>query len=143
MPLYEYTCPLGCTVDMFLTIKQHGTVQHCDSHSMPMEQVIGAPLMVKVEPTIAYDSPIDGRHITSWAARREDMARNNCIEYDPEMKKDAERRAQEEDQRLDASVEETIEAAIEKMPTKKRGQLYSEMTEQGFDTELVRSTKGA
>jgi hypothetical protein len=33
-----------------------------------------------------YRSPIDGRLITSRSARREDLKRNNCVEYEPSMK---------------------------------------------------------
>lgn len=33
-----------------------------------------------------YRSPIDGRPITSRSARREDLKRNNCVEYEPSMK---------------------------------------------------------
>jgi hypothetical protein len=32
-----------------------------------------------------YSSPIDGRVITSRSERREDLKRNNCIEWDPAM----------------------------------------------------------
>ena len=33
-----------------------------------------------------YASPIDGRMITSRSARREDLKRNNCVEYEPSLK---------------------------------------------------------
>lgn len=33
-----------------------------------------------------YRSPIDGRPITSRSARRDDLARNNCVEYEPSLK---------------------------------------------------------
>jgi len=32
-----------------------------------------------------YRSPIDGRPITSRSARREDLKRNNCVEYEPSL----------------------------------------------------------
>lgn len=32
-----------------------------------------------------YTSPIDGRPITSRSARREDLKRNNCVEWEPSM----------------------------------------------------------
>lgn len=46
-----------------------------------------APLAV---PTIisdipAYASPIDGRMITSRSERRDDLKRNNCVEFEPSM----------------------------------------------------------
>lgn len=33
-----------------------------------------------------YRSPIDGRPITSRTHRREDLKRNNCVEYEPSLK---------------------------------------------------------
>ena len=32
-----------------------------------------------------YQSPIDGRLITSRTHRREDLKRNNCVEYEPSL----------------------------------------------------------
>lgn len=32
-----------------------------------------------------YRSPIDGRPITSRTHRRDDLKRNNCVEYEPSM----------------------------------------------------------
>ena len=68
------------------------------------------------------------------------MKRHDCVEYDPEMKKDYERRIKESDEHLDRLVDAHVEESIEKMPTAKRAQLYSEMTEQGMSADVVRST---
>lgn len=32
-----------------------------------------------------YRSPIDGRPITSRSERRDDLKRNNCVEYEPSL----------------------------------------------------------
>lgn len=32
-----------------------------------------------------YSSPIDGKMITSRSQRRDDLARNNCVEFEPSM----------------------------------------------------------
>lgn len=32
-----------------------------------------------------YPSPIDGRMITSRSERRDDLKRNNCVEFEPSM----------------------------------------------------------
>jgi hypothetical protein len=34
-----------------------------------------------------YRSPIDGKMITSRSQRREDLRRNNCVEYEPSLVK--------------------------------------------------------
>ncbi len=33
----------------------------------------------------AYQSPIDGRWITTRSERRDDLARNGCVEWEPSM----------------------------------------------------------
>lgn len=45
---------------------------------------IAMPTVLADIPT--YNSPIDGRPITSRSHRREDLRRNGCVEYDPSMK---------------------------------------------------------
>jgi hypothetical protein len=51
------------------------------------EEQRNAPLAL---PTIIsdipeYKSPIDGRVITSRSERRDDLKRNNCVEFEPSM----------------------------------------------------------
>lgn len=103
--------------------------------------MITAPLLVTAAPDVCYDSPIDGRPITSWQARQEDLKRHGCRPYDPEMKTDAARFRQAQDDALDRSIEVQVEETIEKMPTAKRGKLYSELTSQGFGLDYARTTK--
>lgn len=47
-----------------------------------------APQIIKPMPE--YASPIDGRPITTRHERREDLKRNNCVEYEPTMIKNRE-----------------------------------------------------
>lgn len=46
---------------------------------LPERGEICAPLVMPDTPE--YASPIDGRPITSRSARREDLKRNNCVEW--------------------------------------------------------------
>lgn len=103
-------------------------------------RILCAP-MIFVRPDVFYDSPIDGRPITSRSARADDMARNGCIEYDPEMRKDNERRAAESERVLDRSVDAFVEEQVEKMPGAKRERLANELAA-GTDAEIVRLTAG-
>lgn len=41
------------------------------------------PYVISDIPT--YLSPIDGRPITSRSERRDDLKRNNCVEYEPSL----------------------------------------------------------
>ena len=58
-----------------------------DRNGAPMEKPfagqISMPYVVSDIPE--YASPIDGRMITSRSERRDDLARNNCVEFEPSM----------------------------------------------------------
>lgn len=142
MPLYEYVCQAGHRQTKYFCLSDHVGEIGCPCGEKA-EQVISAPMMLKVAEDVCYDSPIDGKPITSWAARQEDLARSGCQPYDPEMKTDMVRRRKAEDAALDQAVEATVEEAVEKMPTKKRGALMSELTEQSVDAIYTRSLKEA
>jgi hypothetical protein len=77
---------------------------------------------------VSYTSPIDGRVISSMAQRKDDLARSGCIEYDPEMKTDYNRRIEREEKQLEAKMEESVNAQIANMPARKREQLNSELS---------------
>lgn len=94
--------------------------------------------MIFVQQDIHYQSPVDGRVITSRHQRLDDLARNNCVEYDPEMKKDYQRRVAETEQKLDKSVDEQVERAISQMPSRKRERLENELRA-GVDADIVRT----
>lgn len=140
MPFYDYLCPNGHYDTQFFTVANHRGQLPCPCGETMVQQ-ISAPLLVSASPDVCYDSPIDGRPITNMYARHEDMKRNGCREYDPEMRKDADRKVQEDRAVFDRSIDETVEEVIEKMPTQKRGKLMSELTSQGVGVEYVRSTK--
>lgn len=140
MPYYEYSCLNGHYTMQFFTVANHRGQLPCSCGETLIQQIT-APLLVRAVPAVCYDSPIDGRPITSRQARQEDLKRNGCREYDPGMRVDADRRVQQDRAEFERSVDETVEAAIEKMPTTQRGQLYSELTSQGVGVEYVRSTK--
>lgn len=93
-----------------------------------------------MQPECRYDSPITGEPITSWAKRTEDLAKHNCEPYDPARKQDYLKRMADNDARLDKAMGETAEEFVEKLPTKQRGQLQSELTEQGYGLDYSRST---
>ncbi len=111
----------------------------CITCGMLAEQVIGAPLLVKVAADVCYDSPIDGRPITNWQARNEDLKRSGCQPYDPCMKQDTDRMRKEKAEELDKAIELHVEETVEKMPSAKRAKLASELTEQGVGVDVVRS----
>lgn len=124
MPLHDFRCERGHVTEEFVA---QGVDQITCACYLPASKVFLTPPMGFVQADVCYDSPIDGRPITSRQARIEDMRRNDCIEYDPEMKKDAERRIRERDAELERSVDESVDATIAAMPARKREKLEAEM----------------
>jgi hypothetical protein len=95
--------------------------------------------MFIIKGEVGYESPTTGRAITSHKARREDLARSECIEYDPEMKTDQKRRIEAADAKLDKDFDKTIDKAIDSLPSDKRVRLENEMAS-GLDVEISRTT---
>jgi len=125
MATYVYECPNGHTFERILRIADYAKPQKCQCGRRG-RKIITAPT-VFASKDICYDSPIDGRPITSMKARLDDLARNNCTEYDPEIKKDYARRVEREQVQLERSVEATVEETIQKMPVRKRERLEAEL----------------
>ena len=94
--------------------------------------------MAFIRQDVHYQSPVDGRIINSSFARKDDLARNNCIEYDPEMKKDYVRRVKDDEKRLDKSVDEQVDRMVSTMPSRKRERLENELRA-GASAEVVRT----
>lgn len=137
MPVYEYLCQCGKSFDRYLPLEKYKEPQNCDCGKVAEKQ-ISRPMMVSVK-EVHYTSPIDGRPITTMAQRKEDLARNNCIEYDPEMKTDYTRRIEREEKQLEAKIEESVNAQIAKMPARKREKLSSELSS-GIEVSTERLT---
>lgn len=136
MPLYEYACARSHRFIRFLSLADHQSSVPCKCGQLA-HQVITAPLYVKSSTEVRYTSPVDGTPITSRHAWQEDMKRNNCVPYDPEMKTDYHRRQAESDASLDRMIDAHVEETIEKMPTAKRAKLHSELIDQGVTAEVT------
>lgn len=75
----------------------------------------------------AYESPIDGRVIEGRAARREDLKRAGCREYDPWMREEMARRQASDDAELEASVSRDVDKFRSRLSSRDR-----ELLEQGM-----------
>lgn len=139
MPTYLYRCANQHITTKICPVSCYEEAVTCDDCDLVAQRLFTAPILVAAQAEVRYDSPIDGTPITSRYAREEDMKRHNCIEYDPEMKRDADRKREESQRQLEAAVEQTVTEAIAKMPTAKRAKLYSEVVEQGVGCEVIRS----
>lgn len=134
--IYQYACKNGHHFERVLPVADYRTLQLCDCGAAG-RRVISVPRLVKSTPDISYDSPIDGRAITSMAQRREDLARSGCREYDPEMKKDAEKFRKESQEKLERNVDDTVERHIDSLPGRKREALNNELAS-GVDATVER-----
>ena len=142
MPVYIYRCAhTKVRFDRIMRVIDHKPVVICKCGALA-SQIITAPMVVipahmSATGESAYRSPIDGRPITTAAQRREDMARNDCVEYEPGMRQDVDRRVIEDEKALDRAVDETFDREIAKMPATKLERLESEMSA-GMLAEVAR-----
>lgn len=139
MPTYGFVCDKGHSFDLVLPLSEYDSVQQCSCGRPAMRQISRPRIWSK--PEIYYTSPIDGRPITTQRARNEDLARSNCQPYDPEMKRDYDRRVKEREAALEKAVDETVERAFDAMPSAKKEKLAAEITA-GAIAEPVRQTAG-
>lgn len=140
--IYQYRCEHGHVFDVYRRVSDHQPIERCDCGCDAL-QLISAPVMVKAACDVHYTSPIDGTPITSHYQRLEDLKRHDCIPYDPEMKKDQHRWANESQANLEAAVEQTVYEEIGKMSSAKKAQLVKEVVNQGLTVEPVRMTPSA
>ena len=134
--IYMYACQNGHEFERVLPVAEYQSKQQCDCGAEG-RRIISIPRLISAQPNVCYDSPIDGRPITSMAQRRDDMARNGCREYEPGMRQDADRFRKQSDAALDKAVDQTVDAAIEAMPVKKRERLEREL-KSGADATIER-----
>lgn len=137
MPLHDVLCDRGHRYEAYIALADLANPMVCDCGA-PAQRVFLTPPMGRVE-KVEYVSPIDGRPITTKYSRLEDMARNNCVEYDPGMKDDYLKRQMESEQAIDRKVEAIVESEIHGMGARKRERLEAEMRG-GADVAFERST---
>ncbi len=135
MPIYSYLCEAGHDFDRYLPLSEYAKPQTCEC-GKTAEKQLSAPMVVTDLP--GYQSPVDGRWIEGRKARREDLARNNCVPYEPSMKDEQQKRLARSNAEIDRKVDEHVEAEIAKMPARKREKLEAEL--RGSDVTVERSS---
>lgn len=142
MPTHDHLCRRCNVVEERFVPRSELDAQQVHVCGEPMERVFTAFPFTFIGPDVCYDSPIDGRHVTSRQARIEDLKRSGCIAYDPEMKTDYMRRIKESEAALERSVEATVDREIAQMPARKREKLEAEL-QGGMSAEIERRTANA
>lgn len=135
--IYTFRCKNKHEFDCVLPVSEYNSTQICECGAKG-RRILTVPHLY-IRPEIRYTSPIDDRPITTEKARREDMARNNCSQYDPGIKQDYHRRMEREQNNLEKKLDETVDRMIDAMPARKRELLNSELAS-GADATTVRGT---
>lgn len=136
MPLYSLKCENGHKFDRFIKLADLDQVQWCECEAIAHRQVT-APFVQSDLP--AYISPITGEPVEGRKARREDLVRHGCVEFEPGMREQNDYRRRQADDKLESAVEETIESEISKMPARKR-ELLEQEVRAGAGLEYTRNS---
>ena len=140
MPTYEYKCQCGNHFEVILPIRNYADPQICSCGNVAVKQM--SRVSVFVQPDICYDSPVDGRPITNRQARIEDLARTGCVEYDPGMRQDYNRRLRDSEAKLEATFDASVDEALESMPAREKEKLDAEL-QGGMVADVTRITPNA
>ena len=137
MPLHDFECSLCHAIEEDFVGHGVNSIICVRCGAEAKKVFLSAPIVAADLP--GYASPVDGRWIEGKRARREDLARHNCVPYEPSMKDDQARRLKAANEAIDRKVDEHVESEIARMPARKREKLEAELRG-GADTEFVRST---
>lgn len=135
MPTYLLKCSNEHTFDRYIKLKDLDQIQYCECGAIAKRQIC-APMIAPMFED--YQSPIDGKPITSKRKRLDDLARNDCIPYEEGMLQDHNKRVSREEKELDKRVDETVDSTIENMKPKERENLFKELSH-GADLNFTRS----
>lgn len=137
MPVYTYICEEGHIFDRYLKLKDYKKPQTCICGKSARRQIMPTMLNCDMQPWDRYISPVSGKPITSYKERREDMAKYDCVDYEPSLTKHVTQKVKDDEKKLDKAVDETVEQLIDAMPARKKEQLETEL-KAGADCTLER-----
>lgn len=137
MPLYDIRC-----MESGKSFERHIPLADFEK---PIECACGAPairLISRVSLALStvdygYTCPVTGKEIIGKAAHEDNLKRHGCHVLETGEKEAAVRRREEADARLDREIEQTVEKAIDAMPSDKREVLGRELSS-GVDAAVVR-----
>lgn len=126
MPLYEYECGCGKRFERYLPISEYDAVQH-GSCGAVAKKIFTKIAKAIIQPDICYDSPIDGRPITTWKQRNEDLVRNGCIPLDSDVKKHIQTIKENNEKAFDKKIDDFVEQKIHSLDSKRIEKLSNEI----------------
>ena len=137
MPLYTYQCPTCSRKREILKPLVHlDRPEKCLNCGFAMNRMLSAPLVLGDYP--GYNCPITGDWIEGRKAHIENLKKHGCRVYEPGETEQAKASAAFAEKQLESSIESTVEEFIEKLPTRKREQLATEL-ESGVDVGVIRT----
>ena len=137
MPIYAYRCGgCGTSQDIFKRIAQLDEPESCERCGASMTRQVAAPAVLGDYP--GYACPITGDWIEGRKAHIENLKKHGCRVYEPGETAQARTSADFAEKQLESSIESTVEEFIEKLPTRKREQLATEL-ESGVDVGVIRT----
>jgi putative FmdB family regulatory protein len=138
MPVHDYKCATcAAKREVFLKIADLGSTVHCQRCGQPMLRQVSAPY-VRGD-YLGYECPVTGKWVEGRRAHEENLRVTGCRLLEPGESDAYRRKCQEDEQKLDKSLEETADRFIAELPTEKRDRLAAEM-EGGLTTTIERST---
>lgn len=136
MPLYDIKCARsGEVYERHIPLAFYNDPIKC-SCGAPASRVIG-PVQIASPIDVHYDCPITGAPITTKHAHSENLKRHGCRVLESGEKDYNERQRLEAEKSLDRAIDQTVEKAIDQMPTEKREQLARELS-MGTDISVER-----
>lgn len=135
MPLYDFKCEKGHRFERFVKLENFTEAQHC-ACGQSAERVISAP-MFTVE-NVGYNCPVTGDWIGSQRAHRNNLDRHGCRVLETGETEAAAKFRQNEDDRLDKAIEDTVEKTIDGWDSAKKENLHNELVNGKLDIAVER-----
>jgi len=125
--IYRYRCPYDHEFERVLKVADYEELQYCDCGAKGKRQ-IGLPMIAKSSRFESYESPIDGTPITNNKMRTEEMARHDCVDYEPTMKEESTKVMKAGEAALDKEVDKTVDKFWDGLSSKKRESFAREVS---------------
>lgn len=135
MPMYDLLCANGHKSERHIPLAEFEAPIVCDCGAAA-HRVISAP-MFTVDHT-GYNCPITGDWIGSRRAHKENLAKHGCRVLEAGETDQARRVRQEQDQKLDKAIENTVERTIESWGSGKKEALHNELVNGKLDLTVER-----
>lgn len=136
MPLYDYACEkCQAQTTAFRKVDERENCPECPRCGGETYKILTAPAVQGDIP--GYDCPVTGKWIEGRRAHEENLKRHGCrLRETGESSYTARIRAAEEE-KLEKSIDETVERFVDSLPVQKKEQLVAEV-EAGLDVNIVR-----